>query len=39
LSDRTKLKVTVSDDPLGAVVRGTGIALSNVKKYRSILMD
>jgi rod shape-determining protein MreB len=39
ISEKTKLKVTIADDPLTAVVRGTGIALSDVKKYKNILMD
>ncbi len=38
LAERTKLKVTVADDPLRAVVRGTGLALKNSSKY-SFLID
>ena len=38
LSLITKLKVTVPDDPLRAVVIGTGMALKNSSKY-SFLMD
>lgn len=38
LSKKTKLNVLVADDPLRAVVRGTGIALKNTHKY-SFLMD
>ena len=33
LSEKTKLKVHVAEDPLRAVVRGTGLALKNYKKY------
>jgi len=38
LSEKTKLNVQVAEDPLRAVVRGTGIALKNTDKY-SFLMD
>ena len=38
LSQKTKLPVHVADDPLRAVVRGTGIALKNRDKF-SFLMD
>lgn len=38
MSAKTKLKVHIADDPLRAVVRGTGIALKNSHKY-SFLMD
>jgi len=37
LSDKTNLPVKVSEDPLHAVARGTGIALKNVDKF-SFLM-
>jgi len=37
LSEKTKLKVTIADEPLKAVVRGTGMALSDLKKYKSVL--
>lgn len=33
ISQKTKLPVFVADDPLRAVVRGTGIALKNLHKY------
>lgn len=33
LSAKTKLHVHIADDPLKAVVRGTGIALKNTAKY------
>jgi rod shape-determining protein MreB and related proteins len=38
LSNRTKLTVHVADDPLRAVVKGTGIALKNTHRF-SFLMD
>ena len=39
LSRKTDLPVYVSEDPLRAVVRGTGIALKELKKYKNILMN
>jgi rod shape-determining protein MreB len=33
IQNKTKLPVHVADDPLRAVVRGTGIALKNIHKY------
>ncbi len=38
ISEKTKLNVFVADDPLRAVVRGTGIALQNTAKF-TFLMD
>ncbi|MFK7808134.1 MAG: rod shape-determining protein [Saprospiraceae bacterium] len=38
ISAKTKLPVQVADDPLRAVVRGTGIALNNTDKF-SFLID
>jgi rod shape-determining protein MreB len=38
ISQKTKLPVSIADDPLRAVVRGTGIALKNTHRY-SFLMD
>jgi rod shape-determining protein MreB len=38
LSQKTKLPVHVTEDPLRAVVRGTGIALKNIDKF-SFLID
>lgn len=38
ISEKTKLTVHVAEDPLKAVVRGTGLALKNVKQY-SFLID
>lgn len=37
ISKKTDLPVYVAEDPLRAVVRGTGIALKNIEKYRSLL--
>ena len=37
ISMKTDLPVYVAEDPLRAVVRGTGIALKNVDKYRALL--
>lgn len=37
LREKTKLPVHVANDPLRAVIRGTGIAIKNLKKYRAIL--
>ncbi len=38
IAEKTKLNVFVADDPLRAVVRGTGIALKNTDRY-TFLMD
>ena len=38
LSRKTDLPVYVAEDPLRAVVRGTGIALKNLEKYQNVLM-
>ncbi|MFZ4542998.1 MAG: rod shape-determining protein [Saprospiraceae bacterium] len=38
IAQKTKLKVHIAEDPLRAVVRGTGIALKNTDKY-SFLID
>ena len=38
ISLKTDLPVYIAEDPLRAVVRGTGIALKNITKYRSILI-
>jgi rod shape-determining protein MreB len=37
LSMKTKLMVHVADDPLRAVVRGTGIALSNTDRFSFLI--
>lgn len=38
LSRKTDLPVYVAEDPLRAVVRGTGIALKDLQKYKNVLM-
>jgi len=38
LSRKTDLPVYVAEDPLKAVVRGTGIALKNLDRYKSVLI-
>ena len=38
LSRKTDLPVYIAEDPLRAVVRGTGIVLKNIPKYKSILI-
>ncbi len=38
LALKTKLPIHITEDPLRAVVRGTGIALKNIPAYKSILM-
>jgi rod shape-determining protein MreB len=38
IAKKTDLSVHVAEDPLRAVVRGTGIVLNNIKSYRSVLM-
>ncbi len=37
ISQKTKLKVTVAEDPLRAVVRGTGIALKNIDRFNFLM--
>jgi rod shape-determining protein MreB len=38
ISLKTDLPVYIAEDPLKAVVRGTGIALKNIPQFRSILI-
>ena len=38
LSQKTDLPVYIAEDPLRAVVRGTGIVLKNLPKYKSVLV-
>ncbi len=38
LSQKTDLPVYVAEDPLEAVVRGTGIALKNLERFKTILI-
>ena len=37
ISLKTKLKVIIADDPLRAVVRGTGLALKNSHRYTFLI--
>ncbi len=37
LSQKTDLPVFIAEDPLRSVVRGTGICLKNIEKYRHVL--
>ncbi len=39
LSRKTDLPVYVAEDPLRAVVRGTGIALKNLNRYKTVLVN
>ena len=38
LAMKTKLPIHIADDPLRAVVRGTGITLKNINAYKKVLM-
>ncbi len=38
LAMKTKLPIHIADDPLRAVVRGTGMALKNLNNYKPVLM-
>ncbi|MBC8112131.1 MAG: rod shape-determining protein, partial [Verrucomicrobia bacterium] len=38
LALKTKLPIHIADDPLRAVVRGTGVVLKNIEQYKAILM-
>ena len=38
LSKKTDLPVFIAEDPLRAVVRGTGIALKNIERYKNVLV-
>jgi len=38
LSQKTELPVYIAEDPLRAVVRGTGITLKNIGKFKSVLI-
>ena len=38
LSQETDLPIFIAEDPLRAVVRGTGIALKNIDQYKTILV-
>lgn len=39
ISDIVKIPVHVAEDPLSAVVRGTGIVLENLEEYREVLVN
>ena len=39
LAMKTKLPIHIAEDPLRAVVRGTGAALKNLNHYRAVLMN
>jgi rod shape-determining protein MreB and related proteins len=39
LAMKTKLPIHVAEDPLRAVVKGTGIAVKDVKRYKAVLMN
>ena len=39
ISQKTKLPIHIAEDPLRAVVRGTGIALKNIERYSAVLMS
>ena len=38
LSLKTKLSIHIAEDPLRAVVRGTGMAIKDIENYRAVLM-
>ena len=38
ISDYVKIPVHVSDDPLTAVARGTGVILENMKEFQDVLI-
>ena len=38
ISKKTELPVYIAEDPLRAVVKGTGIVLKNIDKYKSLLI-
>jgi rod shape-determining protein MreB len=39
IAAKTKLPIHVAEDPLLAVVKGTGKALKDIPKYRAVLMQ
>ena len=39
LAIKKKLPIHVADDPLRAVVRGTGEILKNIEKYRAVIVQ
>lgn len=38
LSQKTELPIFIAEDPLRAVVRGTGTVLKNIERYKSVLI-
>ena len=38
LSQKTELPIFIAEDPLRAVVRGTGAVLKNIERYKSVLI-
>jgi rod shape-determining protein MreB len=38
LSQKTELPIFIAEDPLRAVVRGTGAVLKNIDRYKSVLI-
>ena len=38
LQRKTKLPIHIAEDPLRAVVRGTGAALKNIQGFRNVLL-
>ena len=38
ISKKTDLPVFIAEDPLRAVVRGTGITLKNIERYKNVLV-
>ncbi len=39
IESETKIKCTVTDDPLLAIVKGSGIALENLKEYKKVFIN
>ena len=39
IRNKTNLPVNVAEDPLLSVVKGTGLVLEDVKKYREVLIQ
>lgn len=39
LSQKTDLPVYIAEDPLRAIVRGTGITLKNIERYKTVLIQ
>ena len=37
ISERTQLPIHIADEPLRAVVRGTGIALQNIERFQFLM--